>query len=817
MNRTIIIWLIIALAIISTGCSSIVKAEQPVVLDAVVLSETNSVGQTFKANFNGMNGIQVYLEPWKTGEGEIQLTLRDAPQTEILGRTSIPITAISDPGYYNFPLPVQVESNQRSYYMLLRAKGDGSVKVGSAPGNSYLNGALYQGGNPDDQRQMAFELRYYAPRLAQGLASELLLWGWYLLLAAFLFVLPGWAILDLVFFSSTEKIFWGSKLAISTGISLALYPIIFALTDFVGMHLGSLYTWLPPLIGLFVIIWQHRKRINLVSVRLLKISPGWLDITLIAIILIIFTARFWIIRLVEIPLWGDSLQHAMITQLILDNNGLFTSWQPYAPYYSLTTHFGISTFSALFAWITGMNGTQATLWIGQIINGVAILTLYPLAVKISRGNRWAGIGAMIIGGLISIIPAVYVNWGRFAQLAGQAVLPIALWLLWNVIDQEQRTLRSDWPLLVITGLSLTGMMLSYYRMPFYYVTFVAVLLLFWGLPKWRLKIKIWRNIILRLIIVGSIGLIFFLPWGIRLVGGNLANAVESGVSVGASSTRIAAELDIFHDTVDYFSSPFLVIIMIAALWGLIRKNWMAAALPLWFLLLIGYMVGAIIKLPGANMLQGFAILIALYIPIALLCGWLFGDMMQLIENYPSKWLLPGVTTLIILISVWFGWQQRLLLDIYRYQLVTPPDLRAMTWIGKETDSNAIFLVQSFPYLRTAAGSDAGWWMPLLADRANMLPPQYAQFNEISQPADFTQRVVDLVTLLQEKPIPDPVSIKALCDWGITHIYHGQGQGQTGGQPLYDPSDMSIAPETFKRVYHQDRISIFELIPEGCDR
>ncbi len=815
MSKSAAIRLLILLVLLSTGCSTITKAEQPAVFDSVVLNDANSVGQTFTAHFDGLNGTEIYLEPLEAGQGEIQFTLREAPQSEILAQTAVPITEISTPGFYRFLIPVQPDSNQQSYFLQLRTKGTGSFKVGSAPGDTYLNGALYQNGQADDQRQMAFQLSYNTSRLALGLGSEVLLWGWYLLVSAFLFVLPGWALLDLVFSSSTGKIYWGTKLAISTGISLALYPIIMVLTDFTGLHLGSFYAWLPPVIGLLILIWQRWKCLNQKSLRSWKIHPSWLDITFSAVILIIFIARFWIIRTVEIPLWGDSLQHAMITQLILDNHGLFTSWQPYAPYYSLTTHFGISAFSALFAWITGVDGTQATLWMGQIINGLAILTLFPLAEKISKGNRWTGIGAMIMGGLISTLPATYVNWGRFAQLAGQAVLPVALWLLWRAIENPQRSFRSEWPRLLLAGLALTGMVLSYYRMPFYFATFVIVLLLFWVFPKWRVNIKTWMRILFGLLSIGLVSIIIFIPWGIRLMGSTLVTTMEASITTGTSSIDIPTELEYFRHLTDYFPVASLMIAGLAVIWGCIRKNWMVFGLPVWFAQLIVYMIGSTINLPAANTLLGFAIQISTYIPISLLVGFLVGEIMYRLEGFHSHWILSGASLLIILSAGWLGWQQRLLLDLNHYQLVTPADRKAMQWIEKQIPGEVNFLVQSFEYVGTAAGSDAGWWIPLLTQRSSMLPPQYAQVNEISIPIDYTQQIVSLVKLIQDKSITAPESIAALCDWGITYIYHGQGQGQVGGPALFQPNELETEEDTFIRIYHQDRVSIFSVKPAAC--
>ncbi len=128
-----------------------------------------------------------------------------------------------------------------------------------------------------------------------------------------------------------------------------------------------------------------------------------------------------------------------MTQLMLDNGGLFKSWLPYAQYNSLTVQFGFSAFTALFAWLTGLGSVKATLIVGQVLNGLAVLVLYPLAVRIAKGNRWAGIGAVLVAGLLMPMPAFYVNWGRYAQLAGQTILPVAFWLIWEALGSFLRS------------------------------------------------------------------------------------------------------------------------------------------------------------------------------------------------------------------------------------------------------------------------------------------------------------------------------------------------------------------------------------------
>jgi hypothetical protein len=114
------------------------------------------------------------------------------------------------------------------------------------------------------------------------------------------------------------------------------------------------------------------------------------------------------------------------------------------------------------------------------------------------------------------------------------------------------------------------------------------------------------------------------------------------------------------------------------------------------------------------------------------------------------------------------------------------------------------------------GADGGWWISLLAERENTMPPQYALFNETANPPTYSNSVVELVAILEINNPSSPEVLKILCDWGITHIYIGQSQGETGAGAikLYEPQDfLDISP--FELVYHQDRVYIFTLQPTAC--
>jgi hypothetical protein len=98
----------------------------------------------------------------------------------------------------------------------------------------------------------------------------------------------------------------------------------------------------------------------------------------------------------------------------------------------------------------------------------------------------------------------YVNWGRYAQLAGQAVLPFALWFMWEAIESNNK----NWRTIVFAGGAFSWNDIDVYRMPFYYFTFILSWMMGWGLPRWKLDIGRWLYSVSILAIV--CGVAFFL-------------------------------------------------------------------------------------------------------------------------------------------------------------------------------------------------------------------------------------------------------------------------------------------------------------------
>jgi hypothetical protein len=97
-----------------------------------------------------------------------------------------------------------------------------------------------------------------------------------------------------------------------------------------------------------------------------------------------------------------------------------------------------------------------------------------------------------------------------------------------------------------------------------------------------------------------------------------------------------------------------------------------------------------------------------------------------------------------------------------------------------------------------------------------MPPQYALLNETPLERDYTRRVVDLVADLENYSPSSTEGVQALCNWGVTHAYIGQGQGKvgTGAVQLFSP-EAFVSSNAFDLVYRQDRVHIYALNRQKC--
>jgi hypothetical protein len=812
-----------------------------------IIENGSSFGQTFTARNNGLSGVSVLLGPAPSPpNGSLVFHLRTSPQSEEnIASAVLPISEVDHQGYYKFDFPTINDSQGKDYYLEVEVNGEGGAQIYTGEADSYLDGALYINQIPQEA-QLGFRLNYDFMYYILGLSHLIIQWIGILAIGIFAFVLPGWAIFSLLW-RGWDKLNWCSKLGLSGGLSLAIYPLFMLWSYLFGLHLGIVYAFFPPIASIFILIWKNRKifrnfptyfhqnntifnRHNLPSTQAI-----FADISVVIIIGLIIISRFWVIRFLDVPLFGDSYQHTMISQLIIDHGGLFSSWQPYADLVTFTYHFGFHSSVAVFHWISGASVEKSVLWTGQLINILAILALYPLAYKITN-NKWAGVIAMLIGGLLSPMPMYYVNWGRYTQLAGQAVLPAVIWSAWSILERPYpelsnipfikkltswHSLSLDFGAMSIVWLSLGGLALTHYRIIIIAILFFPAYEIFHYSRK---ELIAWIG---RIAWIGLGAVILFLPWFIHVFSGKiikLFTALITNLPVKvSSSTQVINSIGSIST---YLPISIWLLFLICVVWGFWKRNKGITVFTIWWFLIIIATNLNLIGLPGSGVITNFAIFIAFYIPASVVIGSSLTLMLQNfhrsdIENNPphkssTRIIFTNVILMIIvcLFGIW-GLSNRLKdLNLSSFALITRPDMRAMTWIREKLPEDANFLVNSFFAFNDSVvvGSDGGWWIPLLAERKTSLPPLTYGFEEGVGSAT-TETANSLFREIQTKGISNPEIISLLLQKGIKYLYLGQRQGSINyeGPQILDPKIINSLPN-FKEIYHQDRVWIFEVIP-----
>ncbi len=465
---------------------------------------------------------------------------------------------------------------------------------------------------------------------------------------------------------------------------------------------------------------------------------------------------------------------------------------------------------AAFHWITHKPLTESLIWTGQIVNGIAVIVVFPLAYRIGK-SVWAGTAALLITGLLTAVPMVFVNWGRYTQLAGLAILPVVVFILHILFTREKSNLK----LIILSLVGLVGLALTHMHIFIFALIFIAAeILLYLPDPNFSRKI---RNAVI--VVIGTF--LLTLPWLSNLLNFDITKILL----IQVSSVPKKIETQILLPEMELISSyiPTLLFILTPVVigWGFWKRVRGIILICLWWLLIVLASNPNWLSLPGLGVINNFSTVTSLYIPIGIILGcgfgWFIAILGKQVNNYKIRenWLEILVSLALIFFSVWGISQRRNDIEVGDHTLAARPDENAARWISKNTEKDARFLVNSMFAFDDFAivGTDGGWWLPLLANRDTTQPP-VPYIIEDSYIPNYRDLVNGLIDEINQKGINHPDVLDQLQARNITHIYLGQQQGLINSlSSMLSPEELLSSPH-FELIYHQDRVWIFEVLPEG---
>lgn len=710
--------------------------------------------------------------------------------------------------------------------------------------------------------------------LALGGGAELLRWGaagalaapWALVAGALLYLVPGLALLRLLWPSAQLSL--AERLSLALSLSVALPPLLLLLSSLVGLPWAPATLWAYVLISMLALAWppagafahpankatgfkvgtganatadeprpaakvgQARLRglqaefpfyfLKTIGRRAARWSPSFEGALLATLALGALLARLYAARDLPAALWSDGYQHTLMAQLLVDHGGLFQSWQPYAPLATFTYHFGFHANVALFHWATGIDVIHSTLWVGQILNAAAVPLAFLLAARLS-GSRTAGLWAAAITGCVSLMPAYYVNWGRYTQLAGQTALYAAMVCWAALLDARRR----DWQLAVLTGIASACLALTHYRVAAFAGCFVAAYCA-WVVamrarnqltaetPRAQSSNKPNLRLLLRRLDIpllaahvataAVLALLLTLPWWLNVLGGFLVDGALLFVRPTAEQATALQANNAWGAITPFYVKPYVLlgafVGLLAAAW---RRQWRVLALALWAALVLLITNPGVVGLGGGGIITNFAVFIAAYVIVAPLCAYAIATALELLPRLGSL-LITGVAALALL--GWSaGWQGALVER--QFALLGPEDVPAMKWVRANTPPDARFLINTIAgYSGTGlVGIDAGMWLPLAAGRATTVPPlTYA--SERAEQLGYAQSLLPAVKRLQALGLGSAEGVAQLRAEGVGYVYIGP-QRNPDNKGWIDAAQLRASPR-WQLVYERDGVQIFKL-------
>lgn len=578
--------------------------------------------------------------------------------------------------------------------------------------------------------------------------------------------------------------------------------------------------------------------------------------------IVIFALTLWA-RLAEIeglafPPWVDSVHHALLVRVAAESGSAPSSLAPFLPVEALPYHWGYHVFIATLLRLSGLGLVETILLSGQILNALMALTVAGMAGQFWRRPLAAPVAALVVG-LVSLMPAYYLSWGRYTQLSGLLLLP-GLALAWRAALEGRG--RGWW---LISAATLAGLSLVHFRVLIFALALLGALTLVWALGRpWRAV----RGPLLGAVAAGLGAGALTLPWLALLLGRTLLPAVAaegSGLAGGGSYNAFNRGL------LWVGANDLLVALALAGAWlGLRRRTGAAAVVLLWVGLmlltanpwLLGYLLPAagllvlaaglrrlapaaprlgqstagiassgagasgalrfalitlggallllnpaLVQLPYLWLITNDVVVISLFIPLALLIG---GGAALLYEGLRRRAgprlgrALPMVG--LALLAGTGVWGQRAVSASALNPttvLAMPAERAAIAWAAAQTPPEARFLVNATPWLSTARrGADGGWWLLPLAGRWTTAPPVLFTYG-----APEYVRHVNAVNdvIIGYAPGGEQAIFDLIVAEHISHIYLVEGSG-----PL--ERAIFVGRPGFRVVYEQDEVTIIAVEP-----
>jgi hypothetical protein len=467
-----------------------------------------TVAQSFQSPAGDMHRIEIELA------GAVPKSLPQDAQVKLLegdglqGRpiyeaplSAAQVISSAGTGYLSISFPAQADSAGKMYTLALVMPGspvNSFIQPGYSPTDALSPGRLYTaaGAQPGDlaiATYSAYSLSALLSDVGGAIGDQ-----WLLVLAWLLWlVLPGLALLAWV----PNNLSAGQRLLAAPGVMALTWPLLLLFVSLVGFTFSTGRMWV--LVAICALALGIRAVLSLRSTNrhdalrtthyALRAPDLFFWISFALIFLATTVTRLLSLRGLDAGVGMDAYHHTVVSELFVRYGGIPQTYEPYAPLLSFTYHFGFHGMVAALSWLSGLKSPTDIMLlmpqVGQVAASVLPVTALALFGWKVLGNRWIGLVAGGLAGLVSVFPAYYVEWSRFTEGQALALLPVSWVLLleaistngeWGMGNTELSERRSDPAFrsfrIALAVIGAAGLFLTHYRIAIIYAAFTALYL-----------------------------------------------------------------------------------------------------------------------------------------------------------------------------------------------------------------------------------------------------------------------------------------------------------------------------------------------------
>ncbi len=816
----VLIILFIFLAFTMMGCVTMndPEASQVYNSDSIgTLDPKTVVGQSFVSHRPNFNGITIWITPLGTQENALNTTSQNNIDINVFHSPddAFPLysTSVSTPtSGKNIPLNIQIPNQGNpveARFFINLSTNSGAFQIRGRNENAYPYGQVYIDKQPVNA-DIAFRLSYVydfdalVKDITQGIK-----YVWLIIPLLIVLWLPGWLLLEISGLRSRYD--FGEQTALSIGISLGSIPILMLWTTIFNIK----WTENGVLFFAFLLVALLFARLIYINIRAKKYphsnnssleqhpSPLYgnknrlfTSIILLLIFLATLTIRLIMVRDLATPAWVDSVHHALITQQIISIGAYPSSYAPYWDINPSSYHPGFHSITAAFTILAKLRIDQSLLIFGQVLNAFAIFSIY-LFTKVLTHSSLSGLFATLITGFITPMPAYYSSWGRYTELTGILMLPVAFALILLLIEKNSGK-RFYW-IIFLCAIVSGGLFLVHYRVTVFLGCLVLSYFVIYLLITKNKPTKYTTRGFFLIFIVVVVAIILVFPWMVETIKNSVYPIIKS---TGTRTTPFFQDFSWAFLTAA-LGKLSLVLAGLGLIWGMLLKKRFSYLLLLWTVLLFLLANFDALRLPGGGLISNLSVEIMLFIPISVLGGYFIDQIIISWKDIiPQRLIILslGPIVFLALLVVYIGSKQLITILNPITILSRNADLPAIEWINNNIPKNETIVVNPFVWgYGLYAGSDGGYWISPLTGRPTLPPPVlYGLGSDREQINNESQEVIDLGS--------NPVDLwEYLKSYQLQYVYIGEKGG------VLSPDKLSNS-DLFTIVYQNDGVWIFKTKP-----